>query len=59
MTLFLAEDLYSVELEGDEPEPLEIIRWPLAQAEELLTHLDFCEARSITALLLALRTLKP
>lgn len=59
MTLFIAEDLYSEQLEGDEPEPLEIIRWPLAQAEELLTHLDFCEARSITALLLALRTLKP
>ncbi|MGD8111306.1 ADP compounds hydrolase NudE [Vibrio sp. TRT 21S02] len=58
MTLFIAEELYSEQLEGDEPEPLEVIRWPLAQAEELLTHLDFCEARSITALLLALRTLK-
>ncbi|MFL7053734.1 ADP compounds hydrolase NudE, partial [Vibrio cyclitrophicus] len=42
---------------GDEPEPLDIVRWPLAQAEELLTHLDFCEARSITALLLTLRVL--
>ncbi|GLT20394.1 ADP compounds hydrolase NudE [Vibrio zhanjiangensis] len=59
MTLFIAEDLYSEQLEGDEPEPLEVIRWPLSQAEELLTHLDFCEARSITALLLALRILKP
>jgi ADP-ribose diphosphatase len=59
MTLFIAEDLYSEQLEGDEPEPLEVIRWPLAQAEELLTHLDFCEARSITALMLALRILKP
>ena len=59
MTLFIAEDLYSEQLEGDEPEPLEVIRWPLSQAEELLTHLDFSEARSITALLLALRTLKP
>ncbi len=58
MTLFIAEELYSEQLEGDEPEPLEVIRWPLAQAEELLTHLDFCEARTITALLLALRTLK-
>lgn len=59
MTLFIAEDLYSEQLEGDEPEPLEVVRWPLAQAEELLTHLDFSEARSITALLLALRRLKP
>lgn len=59
MTLFIAEDLYSEQLEGDEPEPLEVIRWPLAQAEDLLTHLDFSEARSITALLLALQRLKP
>ncbi|KGY10806.1 ADP-ribose diphosphatase [Vibrio tubiashii] len=59
MTLFIAQDLYSEQLVGDEPEPLEVVRWPLAQAEELLTHLDFCEARSITALLLALRILKP
>ncbi|MEF1254437.1 MULTISPECIES: ADP compounds hydrolase NudE [unclassified Vibrio] len=59
MTLFIAEDLYSEQLEGDEPEPLEVVRWPLAQAEELLTHLDFSEARSITALLLALQRLKP
>ncbi|MDC0610018.1 ADP compounds hydrolase NudE [Vibrio sp.] len=58
MTLFIAEDLYPEQLQGDEPEPLEIVRWPLAQAEELLTHLDFSEARSITALLLALRTIK-
>ena len=59
MTLFIVEDLYSEQLEGDEPEPLEVIRWPLSQAEELLTHFNFSEARSITALLLALRTLKP
>jgi len=58
MTLFIAQDLYSEKLEGDEPEPLDVVRWPLAQAEELLTHLDFCEARSITALLLAIRILK-
>ncbi|MGF1839338.1 ADP compounds hydrolase NudE [Vibrio atlanticus] len=57
MTLFIAEELYTEKLEGDEPEPLDIVRWPLDQAEELLTHLDFCEARSITALLLALRVL--
>ena len=57
MTLFIAEDLYPEKLEGDEPEPLDIVRWPIAQAEELLTHLDFCEARSITALLLTLRVL--
>ncbi|MEZ8825345.1 ADP compounds hydrolase NudE [Vibrio amylolyticus] len=58
MTLFVAQDLYSEKLEGDEPEPLEVVRWPLAQAEELVTHMDFSEARSITALLLALKHLK-
>ncbi|MDP5255226.1 MULTISPECIES: ADP compounds hydrolase NudE [unclassified Vibrio] len=57
MTLFIAQDLYPEKLEGDEPEPLDIVRWPLAQAEELLTHLDFCEARSITALMMTLRHL--
>ncbi|KAB0461033.1 ADP compounds hydrolase NudE [Vibrio kanaloae] len=57
MTLFIAEELYPEKLKGDEPEPLDVVRWPLSQAEELLTHLDFCEARSITALLLALRVL--
>lgn len=57
MTLILAKDLYPETLEGDEPEPLELVRWPLIQAEELLSHLDFREARSITALLLALREL--
>ena len=58
MTLFLGQGLYPEKQEGDEPEPLEIVRWPLAQAEELLTHLDFCEARSITALMLALKHLQ-
>ncbi|HCH02257.1 MAG TPA: ADP compounds hydrolase NudE [Vibrio sp.] len=59
MTLFLATGLYPERLQGDEPEELEVIRWPLQQAEELLTHLDFCEARSITALMLALRVISP
>lgn len=57
MTLFLAQDLYTEQLEGDEPEPLEVVRWPVNQAEELLHHLDFAEARSITALFLALKQL--
>lgn len=55
MNLFIAQDLYPETLIGDEPEPLEIVRWPLTQASALLSHLDFREARSITALLLTLR----
>ncbi|NVP01762.1 ADP compounds hydrolase NudE, partial [Photobacterium damselae subsp. damselae] len=54
---FVAEDLYPEQLVGDEPEPLEIVRWPLSQAEELVHHVDFAEARSITALFLALQYL--
>ncbi|MBY5948633.1 ADP compounds hydrolase NudE [Photobacterium rosenbergii] len=57
MTLFLAQALYPEKLDGDEPEPLQIVRWPLSQAEELLHHMDFAEARSITALFLALKQL--
>lgn len=57
MTLFLVEGLYPEKLEGDEPEPLEMVRWPLSQADELLTHMDFSEARSIAALMLAQRYL--
>ncbi|KEY91386.1 ADP compounds hydrolase nudE [Candidatus Photodesmus blepharus] len=55
MTLFIAKNLYTEKLKGDEPEPLEIVRWPQTQTEELLAHLDFCEARSITALMLSFR----
>ena len=57
MTLYLAEGLYVEKLEGDEPEPLEVVRWPLAQADELLSHMDFSEARCISALMLTLRHL--
>jgi len=57
MTLFVAQELYPESLQGDEPEPLQLVRWPLQQADELLTHLDFSEARSISALVLAQRYL--
>ena len=51
MTLFLAQHLYEEQLEGDEPEPLELIYWPLAKAESLISSTEFTESRSITALL--------
>lgn len=50
MTIFLAQDLYIEKLEGDEPEPLQQVRWPLARMMELLDHPDFNEARNISAL---------
>jgi ADP-ribose diphosphatase len=55
MTIFLAQDLYPQQLVGDEPEPLEVVRWPLADADALLAHPQFHEARSVAALLLLLR----
>ena len=58
MDLLLARDLYPQSLEGDEPEPLELVHWPLADAETLLDDPEFHEARSVTALVLALRWLR-
>ena len=58
MTLFMAFDLYPEKLPGDEPEPLQVIKWPLNKVDELLARDDFKEARSISALLLALKTLR-
>lgn len=50
LDIVVAEDLYPSQLEGDEPEPLEVVEWPLFQQEELLARSDFSEARSIAAL---------
>jgi ADP-ribose diphosphatase len=53
MTIFMAFDLYEKKLEGDEPEPLEIVPWSIADADELLSHPDFSESRSVAGLMLA------
>lgn len=57
-TIVLAQDLYPQRLEGDEPEPLEPVHWPLADLAGLLAREDFSEARSMAALFLALRHLE-
>lgn len=57
MTLFMAFDLHPEKLAGDEPEPLEVIKWPLSKIDELLARDDFREARGICALLLAQKAL--
>lgn len=46
----LAKDLYEQKLEGDEPEPLEVIPWKLAELDQLLQHPECTEARTIAAL---------
>lgn len=58
MHILIARDLYPETLEGDEPEPLEVITWPLSDLENLLTQSNFVEARSIAALLLTQKWLK-
>ncbi|MBP7981033.1 MAG: ADP compounds hydrolase NudE [Tolumonas sp.] len=55
MAIFMAHDLYPQQLAGDEPEELEVVPWPLHDAEALLDHPQFHEARSVAALLLFLR----
>lgn len=50
--VILARDLYPRRLEGDEPEAIEVVPWPLNALAELLTQPDLTEARSIAALFL-------
>ena len=49
----LAQDLYPERLQGDEPEPLEVVPWKLAELHTLVTREDVTEGRSIAALFLA------
>ncbi|WP_127958688.1 ADP compounds hydrolase NudE [Serratia microhaemolytica] len=53
MNIVLASDLYPQTGEGDEPEPLIQVRWPIADMMALLQQPDFREARNISALFLA------
>ena len=53
MTIFIAEGLYPEVLLGDEPEPLEVVKWSIHDIDALLAKDDFVEARCIAALLLA------
>ncbi|NVJ64850.1 MAG: ADP compounds hydrolase NudE [Gammaproteobacteria bacterium] len=52
MHLILAQDLYPSKLEGDEPEPIEVVKWKFSEIDKLLQRDDFTEARSIAALYL-------
>ncbi len=47
--IVLAEDLYPATLEGDEPEPLEVVSWDLDKIDELAMRDDVSEARTIAA----------
>jgi ADP-ribose diphosphatase len=56
--IVLARDLYERHAEGDEPEPIEVVPWPLGDLDALLAREDFSEARSIAALYLVRRFLR-
>ncbi len=56
--IVLAQDLYPSRLPGDEPEPIEVVPWPLRELDALLQRDDFDEARAIAALFLVQRILK-
>jgi len=47
--IVLAEDLYPARLEGDEPEPLEVVSWDVDNIDELAMQTDVTEARTIAA----------
>ncbi|AIN17493.1 NUDIX domain protein [Yersinia rochesterensis] len=53
MNIIVAQNLYPQSLEGDEPEPLPQVRWPIANMMALLDEPNFREARNVSALFLA------
>ena len=48
--IVLAEALYPAPLAGDEPEPPELVRWPLADLAGLAAREDVTEARTLATL---------
>jgi len=55
--IVLARALFPRRVEGDEPEPIEVVPWHLDDLDALLERDDFSEARSIAALFLVRRYL--
>ncbi len=49
----LARDLYHEKLEGDEPEELDVIPWPISDLRQLTARDDCTEGRTIAALYIA------
>lgn len=49
----LARDLYPERLPGDEPEELEVVRWPLAELGRLMHDPEVSDGRAIAALFIA------
>jgi ADP-ribose diphosphatase len=51
--VLIALDLYEASLPGDEPEPLDVIAWPLDDIDTLVQRADVTEGRAIAALYIA------
>ncbi|CRK85552.1 ADP compounds hydrolase NudE [Candidatus Providencia siddallii] len=58
INILVAQNLYNEKLNGDEPEPLEQIKWPISKMMKLLEHPDFKETRNVSALFYLERFLK-
>ena len=58
ISVVFATDLYPNELEGDEPEPIELIKWPISELDTLIESDDFREGRAIAALALCRSRIK-
>jgi ADP-ribose diphosphatase len=56
INIMFARDLYPMRLPGDEPEPLDVVPWPIDNLDGLIHGGEFNEARAIAALTLT-RTL--
>ena len=54
----LARELYPERLEGDEPEPLDVVPWRLDALHELALREDFSEGRSLAALFIVREVLR-
>lgn len=48
--IVLAKELYPANLQGDEPEKIQVVSWRLNNMRDLLVREDFSESRSIAAL---------
>jgi ADP-ribose diphosphatase len=53
MDVVLATDLHPRRLQGDEPEPLETVLWPIDRLDELSVNSTISDARTLAALFVA------
>ena len=58
MEVVLASGLFPSTSTGDEPEPLEVIGWPLDRLDELVTREGISDARTLAALFVARQSLR-